>query len=91
MSAVAATGLRGAGERYAPPPAYELSAKARRLGLHTRADVEREYAAAKFGWSVGTEWHCSACNIDFHSSSGARKHMRRCLFPVIRIDYYFMP
>ena len=88
MSAVAATGLRGAGERYAPPPAYELSAKARRLGLHTRADVEREYAAAKFGWSVGTEWHCPFCDKNFVDRSGARHHMVRLLHPVLRTDWY---
>lgn len=87
-SATVAVGLRGAGERYAPPPSHELSSKARRLGLHTRADVEREYAAAKQGWSTGTEYHCPFCDKDFVNRSGARKHMLRELHPVLRTDWY---
>ena len=85
---IGAVGLRGAGERYAPTPFYELSAKARALGLQTRADVEMEYAAAKFGWSKGTEYHCPFCGKDFISRSGARKHMRTQGCVVLRWDYY---
>ena len=85
---VAAVGRRGAGERYAPRPVAELSAKAQALGLYTRRDVEAEYKAARQGWSVGTEWHCPFCNKDFGSVNGARGHMRRYLHPVLRVDYY---
>jgi hypothetical protein len=65
-----------------------LSAKARRLGLETRADVEREFAAAKTGWSTGTAYHCPFCDTDFWSASGARKHMRTREHPVLRWDWY---
>ena len=35
-----------------------LSAKAQRLGLENREDVEKEFIEAKSGWSKGTEYHC---------------------------------
>src|SRR5262249_14235659 len=41
-----------------------LSVKAQRLGLESRADVEREFQAAKTGWSKGTEYHCPFCDKD---------------------------
>jgi hypothetical protein len=65
-----------------------LSEKARRLGLETRADVEREFAAAKTGWSTGTAYHCPFCDTDFWSASGARKHMQTRGHPVLRWDWY---
>jgi hypothetical protein len=65
-----------------------LSEKARRLGLETRADVEREFAAAKRGWSRGTAYHCPFCDTDFWSASGARKHMQARGHPVLRWDWY---
>ena len=83
---IAVPAARGAGYVFRRPP--ELSAKARRLGLETRADVEREFVAAKRGWSRGTEYHCALCDKDFCSPSGARKHMRVQGHPVIRTDWY---
>jgi hypothetical protein len=68
--------------------ASTLSAKAQRLGLETRDDVEREFAEAKQGWSKGTEYHCPFCDRDFWSSSGARKHMKTRGHPVLRWDWY---
>ena len=65
-----------------------LSEKALRLGLETRADVEKEFRAAKTGWSKGSEYHCPFCNKDFWSPSGARKHMKTQEHPVLRWDWY---
>ena len=44
-----------------------LSVKAQRLGLENREDVEKEFSAAKTGWSKGTEYHCPFCDKDFPS------------------------
>jgi hypothetical protein len=65
-----------------------LSVKAKQLGLHTLADVEKEFKEAKTGWSKGTEYHCPFCNKDFWSPSGARKHMKTQNHPVLRTDWY---
>jgi hypothetical protein len=88
--AVVAVGARGSGERFGPPvaPGAGLSARAAALGLRTRQDVEGEFAAAKRGWSKGTDYHCPFCNRDFHSRSGASKHMRQNRHPVLRLDWY---
>jgi hypothetical protein len=83
---VAVPAARGAGYVFRRAP--ELSVKARRLGLETRADVEREFVAAKRGWSKGTDWHCPFCNKNFVSPSGARKHMRERGCLVLRMDWY---
>jgi hypothetical protein len=96
---VVAVGARGAGYRFgrAPEARSTLSAKAQRLGLRTRQDVEREYQAQRVfggvgdGWSRGTEWHCALCDRDFCSESGARKHRDRCRHPVLRWDWYDLP
>ena len=89
MSAlVAVVAARGAGERYVLRRPHLLSARARRLGLETRADVDAEFAAARSGWSRGTEYHCPFHDKDFVSPSGARKHMRVQGCVVIRTDYY---
>jgi hypothetical protein len=86
---VVAVGARGSGQRFGPasPPAG-LSAKAAALGLRTRQDVDREFAATKQGWSRGTDYHCPFCDKDFWSASGARKHMRTKAHPVLRWDWY---
>jgi hypothetical protein len=65
-----------------------LSEKARRLGLETRTDVEREFHDAKRGWSRGTLYHCPFCDRDFWSASGARKHMQSRGHAVLRWDWY---
>ena len=65
-----------------------LSSKAQRLGLETREDVEKEFVAAKSGWSKGTEYHCPFCDKDFWSPSGARKQMKTNDHPVLRWDWY---
>jgi hypothetical protein len=65
-----------------------LSEKAQRMGLVTREDVEKEFVAAKSGWSRGTEYHCPFCDKDFWSPSGARKHMKTREHPVLRWDWY---
>jgi hypothetical protein len=65
-----------------------LSEKAQRLGLESREDVEKEYLAAKSGWSTGTAYHCPFCDKDFWSPSGARKHMKAQDHPVLRWDWY---
>jgi hypothetical protein len=87
---VVAVRARGSGRRFGPPvaPVAGLSAKAAGLGLRTRQDVEREFAAAKRGWSTGTEYHCPFCDRDFRSRSGASKHMRKTRHPVLRFDWY---
>lgn len=72
----------------APPAPSLLSARVRALGLETRADVEREFAAAKQGWSQGTLYICPFCDKDFYSPSGARKHMKTQDHPVLRWDWY---
>jgi hypothetical protein len=77
-----------AGTTARPSRVALLSERARRLGLETRADVEREFAAAKTGWSKGTEYHCPFCAKDFWSASGARKHMQTRGHPVLRWDWY---
>jgi hypothetical protein len=88
-SLVVAVGARGAGQRFGPPrtPAG-LSAKAAALGLRTRQDVDREFAAAREGWGGGTDYHCPFCDRDFWSRSGARRHMRSRAHPVPRWDWY---
>ena len=54
---VVAVGARGAGQRFGPAPGPAgLSAKAAALGLRTRQDVDREFAAARQGWSRGTDY-----------------------------------
>ena len=84
-----AVGARGAGQRFGPTPGPAgLSAKAAALGLRTRQDVEREFAAARQGWSGGTDYHCPFCDRGFWSASGARKHMRAKAHPVLRWDWY---
>jgi hypothetical protein len=65
-----------------------LSAKAQRLGLENREDVEKEFVEAKAGWSKGTEYHCPFCDKEFWSPSGARKHMKTQAHPVLRWDWY---
>jgi hypothetical protein len=65
-----------------------LSAKAQKLGLETREDVEKEFVDAKSGWSKGTEYHCPFCDKEFWSPSGARKHMKTNEHPVLRWDWY---
>ena len=62
-SLVVAVGARGAGQRFGPAPGPAgLSAKAAALGLRTRQDVDREFAAARQGWSGGTDYHCPFCD-----------------------------
>ena len=68
--------------------ASTLSEKAQGLGLESREDVDKEFQAAKSGWSKGTEYHCPFCNKDFWSPSGARKHMKAQDHPVLRWDWY---
>ena len=58
------------------------------LGLHTLADVEREFQAAREGWSRGTEYECPFCDTVLTSPSGARKHMAARGHPVLRMDWY---
>jgi hypothetical protein len=65
-----------------------LSAKAQKLGLLTREDVEKEFVAAKSGWSKGSLYHCPFCDVDLWSPSGARKHMKTQDHPVLRWDWY---
>jgi hypothetical protein len=65
-----------------------LSERAQRLGLETAEDVEREFQAAKEGWSKGTLYHCPFCDTDFWSASGARKHMKSRGHRVLRWDWY---
>jgi hypothetical protein len=65
-----------------------LSAKAQRLGLLTREDVDKEFVEAKQGWSKGSVYHCPFCDKDFWSPSGARKHMKTQEHPVLRWDWY---
>lgn len=89
---VVAVGARGAGQRFGVSGApVTLSAKARALGLRTRQDVEREYAAARDGHSRGTDYHCPFCDADMWSWSGASKHMREKRHPVLRWDWYEAP
>ena len=86
---VVSVGARGSGQRFGPALAPAgLSAKAAALGLRTRQDADREYAAARQGWSGGTDYHCPFCDRDFWSDSGARKHMRTNAHPVLRWDWY---
>ena len=68
--------------------ASTLSTKAQGLGLESREDVDKEFQAAKSGWSKGTEYHCPFCDKDFWSPSGARKHMKAQDHPVLRWDWY---
>ena len=65
-----------------------LSEKSQRLGLMTPDDVEKEFVAAKTGWSRGTEYHCPFCSKEFFSPSGARKHMNTQGHKVLRWDWY---
>jgi hypothetical protein len=68
--------------------AAPLSEKAQRLGLATAEDVDKEFVAAKTGWSKGTDYHCPFCDKDFASPSGARKHMKTQNHKVLRWDWY---
>lgn len=68
--------------------AVKLSPRVLGLGLYTPEDVEREFIAAKEGWSKGTEYHCPFCNKEFWSPSGARKHMKTQGHRVLRWDWY---
>src|SRR5262249_12249521 len=65
-----------------------LCVKPQRLGMESAADVEREFQAAKPGWSKGPEYHCPFCDKDFWSPSGPRKHMKPQAPPVLRWDWY---
>lgn len=86
---IVAVGARGAGQRFGPaPPPAGLSARAVALGLWTQQELDREFAAARRGWSGGTDYHCPFCDRDFWSASGARKHMRAKAHPVLRWDWY---
>ena len=89
MSAVLVQAGRHGGYVFLPrQSAPLLSDRARRLGLETREDVEREYHDQHTGWSLGTEWHCPFCDAEFCSPSGARKHMQTQGHPVLRVDWY---
>jgi len=65
-----------------------LSERASLLGLDTPAQVEREWKAARDGWSLGTVYHCPFCDLDFGSHDAAGKHQKKEGHYVLRWDFY---
>ena len=97
VEVVEVVGLRGAGERYTQPPVYELSTRARAIGLVSLRAAWDEYRmqtdvdsyAGDMSWSKGTLWVCCCCESEFLSASGAHKHMQTQRHPVLRwLDVY---
>ena len=83
-SAAARAGERLPGGRYASGTG--ISARARRLGLHSLSALKLAVLRQRRTWWAGKSYHCALCDVDFVDSRRAAEHVVLEQHPVLRMD-----